>query len=273
MIGAPLRNVVGRRSFSGRLAIVVLALAAAVLAPAAMGALAHAGDQDRVTRFSGPLVGETVTALIEALDETDAVTLVIRSPGGEELAAQRLGTYVHRHNINVVIQDYCISACFQYVALAARCVELDGPALIGVHPNAYGLSRFIVDSIDNPSGLRDIAARTDEFINDIGKPGLRSVLIDAIVATRSVCLFEREGGWAVHAEANLWIPDAAYLNARGFDLRGEVLADPGARAEIMARLYGPNRVYTDGGDAAALDAFRADAPRFIDYCEPRPASQ
>jgi len=226
-----------------------------------------------VVRYSGPLDEETVTALIEALVDAEAATLVIRSPGGEELAAQRLGAYVHRERINVVISDFCVSACFQYVALAARQVILDGPALIGVHPNAFGLNRFIVDQIDNPSGLRDIAARTDAFITDIGKPGLRSLLMDAVVATRTLCLFEEEGAWAVRTEADLWIPDAAYLSARGFDLRGEVLSDPAARADIMARLYGPDRVYSDGGDAAALDAFRADAPRFIDYCEPRPASQ
>ncbi len=83
-------------------------------------------------RIDGALSQEFVKAQQEGLfAEND--TLIIRSPGGDSDHAIVIGNIVRARSMKVVVDDYCISACAQYIFLAADVKDIDRADLLIFH--------------------------------------------------------------------------------------------------------------------------------------------
>jgi hypothetical protein len=61
--------------------------------------------------------------------------LIIRSSGGEVEAGIALGNWVHENAIDVVVRDYCLSSCANYVFTAGRRKVIEKGAVVAWHGN------------------------------------------------------------------------------------------------------------------------------------------
>jgi hypothetical protein len=61
--------------------------------------------------------------------------LVITSAGGEVEAAIALGRWIHDHDIDVEVSEYCLSACANYVFTAGRNKSIRPGAVVAWHGN------------------------------------------------------------------------------------------------------------------------------------------
>jgi len=84
-------------------------------------------------RIDGELSYEHLNAL--ANSRTDIERIVIRSSGGRADISSKIAEIVLEENIQVHINDYCFSACFEFIAAAASKLSVSKNALIGVHGN------------------------------------------------------------------------------------------------------------------------------------------
>lgn len=114
-------------------------------------------------RFDGVIVKEA-TAKVEQLLIADAGksirTMVIKSNGGEANAGIRFGELVRDWKLAVTVDGYCMSACANYVAIAARELVVPDGALLGYHggpSRAWG-------------GDGQYAVERREFLRRVGVP-------------------------------------------------------------------------------------------------------
>jgi hypothetical protein len=112
---------------------VVVALAAAVagacaptkppssgVLPDPRGSATYVVTADRgALGYSGEITAEGLRDLIE-LDDGSATTLMIRSPGGDVRAGMIFGDWVDARGLDVVVVDYCVSSCANYVFMAGK---------------------------------------------------------------------------------------------------------------------------------------------------------
>jgi hypothetical protein len=95
-----------------------------------------------VTRFDatlvyfGPLTGAGLAAL-EAADSGTATTLLIRSGGGEVGVGIDFGEWIHARALDVVVDDFCVSSCANYVFTAGRRKVILPGSLVAWHGNAH----------------------------------------------------------------------------------------------------------------------------------------
>lgn len=89
-------------------------------------------DSHRLVQFKGVLNQESVTALISKI-KAGQKTLLIESEGGDAASGQLLGQYIASNEVTVIISRYCLSACANYVFLAASKKLLLPDAVLGFH--------------------------------------------------------------------------------------------------------------------------------------------
>lgn len=116
-----------------------LVLFALLLAAGALPAPAAAQEQDVV--FAGRLTDPAVDGLVERLSASPGSRLVITSFGGEEMAGVRLGKFVQRKGVPVVVRGACLSACANSVLIASPEVEFETGAVIAFHHSATSIIR------------------------------------------------------------------------------------------------------------------------------------
>jgi hypothetical protein len=77
--------------------------------------------------FSGVLTNQSVQDIEANLRGSGSDALVLTSPGGDPGPSMELGGYLRTHGIHLTVRRYCLSACAQYVFVAANpVIEPDG---------------------------------------------------------------------------------------------------------------------------------------------------
>jgi len=111
---------------------------------------AHAGDTTQVYLGEGKLnydgyldtqANERLFALYDSL-KAKPKTLAIRSRGGPVVLGMALGEWVHAHQLDVKVMEFCLSSCANYVFTAGTRKIVSSHAMIGFHG---GLSSKEVD--------------------------------------------------------------------------------------------------------------------------------
>ncbi len=89
-------------------------LCSAVLVAACGSGASSTTNASQPQMFKGQISALSVRALIRAWPE-DAHRLIITSQGGEIEAALVLGRFLAERKIEVVVREYCLSACAHFV--------------------------------------------------------------------------------------------------------------------------------------------------------------
>ena len=88
-----------------------------------------------VARFAGVLNPASVERFFRELgprrDQID--TLIINSAGGGVTSGRRIGDWVHKHGVTVVVNHLCFSSCANYIFTAAPRKIIRADALVGWH--------------------------------------------------------------------------------------------------------------------------------------------
>jgi len=86
--------------------------------------------------ISGPISNELASALEETLLDLTVTELWIRSGGGDVEAGHRMGRRIRERNLKVVVDQYCISSCANYIFTAGAKRVLPDGAYVVWHGNA-----------------------------------------------------------------------------------------------------------------------------------------
>ena len=129
-------------------------------------------DQPSI-RFEGSISDKNFRLLQQILDTPayrDARWIEITSAGGDASAGMAIGRLVRSRNLGVKVPKFCVSACAQYIFLAARDREVAQGALVLFHRNMGMIERLHRDS-GNAEGaalFRPVKVEEDQFMNEIG---------------------------------------------------------------------------------------------------------
>ena len=103
--------------------------------------------------YAGSLTADGLEQLKRA-DDPSVRTLAIRSPGGDVAVGIAFGEWVHGRGLDVVVVDFCISSCANYVFTAARTKRVVPGAFVAWHGNSHQL--------DMRAQIADAAASPEE---------------------------------------------------------------------------------------------------------------
>jgi len=85
-------------------------------------------------RLDGQITKDIAEEIVSA---TDLTKIIVNSGGGHSRSAAAISRFIYENNIDLVIEEECSSACFEYLVPAANSViAIDAP-LIGIHGNAF----------------------------------------------------------------------------------------------------------------------------------------
>jgi ATP-dependent protease ClpP protease subunit len=100
-------------------------------------------------------------------------TLVITSTGGDVNYGIKLGNDVFDRKLNVVVRDYCISSCANYIFLAGNKKSIENNSIIGFHGTSFSIDggeeirKFILDA-------KGDHIKIDDFMNFVKTNNINS---------------------------------------------------------------------------------------------------
>ncbi len=132
--------------------------------------------------FTGPIDTKSVENIIQSIKQPPKTdNIIINSGGGNELAALKLAKTISQHNVNVVVEGACISACAHIILPAARKVFIVEGSIIGFHGNIFGwLELFARTNQDEYSDLLENSANIAEFLDQ------KSINLDVLFCTANL---------------------------------------------------------------------------------------
>ncbi|MYM80793.1 hypothetical protein GTP44_02305 [Duganella sp. FT50W] len=132
-----------------------------------------------VLYFTGKLTETSVTVIRNFIAEKGA-SIVIDSEGGDVLAGLSVGKDLTASDVEVIVRNYCISACANYIFLGAKRKQLMEGAVLGVHgaPTYSGVQSDVGRAIDG------VAKESVEFFKSIG--------VDEVLLSKSYALTKLE---------------------------------------------------------------------------------
>ncbi len=107
-------------------------------------------------------------------------TLVITSTGGDVNYGIKLGNDVFDRKLNVVVRDYCMSSCANYIFLAGNKKSIEKNSIIAFHGTSLSIARdetikkFTLKSINDP-------IKIEELRNFLNTRNLAPYLIENII--------------------------------------------------------------------------------------------
>lgn len=182
---------------------------------AACGSRASPSEKLSKTQlFSGPISRESVNSLINDWP-SGARRLVITSQGGDINAGIALGRFLIARQVEVMVRDYCLSACAHFVFAPASRKLVEKHALVGFHGTATARELLLANS-GRPELAKKyalLAEQEQRFYDDVGIS--RSLLIRPLRKVLPICYFSKESGWALIAtRVNFFIPSRKSLIAQ-----------------------------------------------------------
>ena len=85
--------------------------------------------------YSGDITRENNRLFLLSVEAQPVSSLEISSGGGEVDAAIELGYWIHAHDIDVVVTDYCLSSCANYIFPAGKEKIIRQGAVVAWHGN------------------------------------------------------------------------------------------------------------------------------------------
>ena len=124
----------------------------------------------RQLSFTGSITENSVKDLTLKMQKPPRVDqLILNSGGGDELAALKLAKEISNHNIDVIVDGACISACAHFILPAARKVYIVEGSIIGFHGNIFGwLELFFRTDQNEYNNLLEESAAAAKFLNNTG---------------------------------------------------------------------------------------------------------
>jgi hypothetical protein len=110
----------------------------------------------RVLCFDGVIQPDLDTSLSEKLNRNGL--FVVRSPGGDPIVAMKLADQLRQQEAIVVVYDYCMSACANFLLIAASETYVLRDTIVGWHLSSVVRCAALVEAADG--GPR----RLDQFI-------------------------------------------------------------------------------------------------------------
>jgi hypothetical protein len=157
-------------------------------------------------------------------------TVRITSQGGQIVEALRIAAIIQSREIDVVVKDFCLGACAQYIFVAGHQRRLEDQALVG-----------FMYSIKSAANVLAVASETLEVRNSIEalmgrlayeeeelyrKRGVDpALLVDPQLALQPTCVILKRNGeaiaWNTATNYLLWVPSREYLKAVGVEFEGD----------------------------------------------------
>ena len=85
--------------------------------------------------YEGPISSEKNRQFFQQADGVTIQRLVITSTGGEVEAGIDLGYWVHQHQVDVEVPEYCLSSCANYVFTSGKHKYIREGAVVAWHGN------------------------------------------------------------------------------------------------------------------------------------------
>lgn len=207
-------------------------LCAAVLIAACGSVISSMTNASEPRLLKGQISAQSVHVLIRTWPE-DAHRLIITSQGGEIEPAIALGRFLVEREIEVVVRDYCLSACAHFVFAPASRKEVEPYALIGFHGTATARERLLANS-GRPELAEKYAAlarKERDFYDDVGISG--SLLVHPLRQIMPICYIPQESQPAqIVTRVHFFIPSRETLIAQ--QVRNVVGFWPQSQEDITA---------------------------------------
>jgi hypothetical protein len=206
--------------------------------------------------FLGYFTKNSVLAAKEDMDRhKDITTLRITSGGGDTNEAIELTDYVRSHNIGVVVDSYCMSACAHVLFAGALQHTVVAGGLVGFHGTpASTVEMLRARHAPIPA---DAVRATGRLRNAYARWGLNPVLLTAPFTMLGLSCFDVKGAAAeFRSRAAFWVPSREQLPSYG--IIGSVGAWP---VQVYDALPGMTSLAHDHPDLAGRHISFGGRPR------------
>jgi hypothetical protein len=86
--------------------------------------------------FSGYITEDSVDKFLRSLPSKKLTKIILDSPGGEPIAAMRLGNWIFDRSLDVQVEKICMSSCANYLFTAGAKKIILSPGIVGWHGSA-----------------------------------------------------------------------------------------------------------------------------------------
>lgn len=174
---------------------------------------------------------ESIDKIIETVDWSAIEKIVIRSSGGLELAAIKLGKVVQRHALTVEVDGYCMSACAQYVLPAAQKVIMRDGSFISFHFSVFSaVKRSKI--FEGSSTVQNIAAEVEAYYRSLGQNTL--VLDFSVMLTGPHCIVKSGEKLSVRSSYDFWVPPSSFFKKMGWDVQNYNVETPETATSVVS---------------------------------------
>jgi hypothetical protein len=92
--------------------------------------------EEETIKFTGLLYVEQVEKISELIKTEKYKSLVIQSGGGDIVAAMKLGEVIFDNELNIIVNNYCISSCANYIFPAGKKKIINENSIVVWHGDA-----------------------------------------------------------------------------------------------------------------------------------------
>lgn len=93
--------------------------------------------QEEMVYYRGKITSKNVVRFMNIVQGKTVRSLVITSTGGEINAGMDLGDWIFAKQINITIEDYCLSTCANYIFTAGYEKKILPRAIVAWHGNSF----------------------------------------------------------------------------------------------------------------------------------------
>ena len=168
--------------------------------------------------------------------------IVVNSAGGEIAEALRIADIIVKHEIDVVVDRFCISACAHIIFAAGRKRFVKEDALVVFHGSATGFLESFGGRSDRER-VAEIATLSAAEISLYRRRGINEALLPIMTAMLDPLCLDDFGPAAAPAkrlalssEGAGWTPSIGLLRSVGFDVEGDWPANLAAFGNRLERL-------------------------------------
>jgi hypothetical protein len=266
-----------RQLSTSRLATWRMIVAAFIVVACASPSQASVILEARDTIFiDGTLDSEALTAF-KTLFTEDITTVAVRSGRGEQVIAGEIGRIIGSRDIRMVILDYCMGPCANYIFTSARHHTVLPLSIVPFHYTGTMITRFVagIDQKRLKAEYRSIADNEAPHFDRLGPRAI--LLLESNLETGGDCYVPHRSddgqfddiGFRGHT--NQWIPSLRYLEALGIYIDGywpESQADLWATYQSIYPLDTRTSIMMGDGDTPmTMDSATNEISRLPDCSE------
>lgn len=169
--------------------------------------------RNNAVRLCGGISTASVRLAISELEKEQTKSLVIDSFGGETIAAIELGRYLSDNEVSLYVNGICLSACSQFIMVAAPKLYLRQNSIVGFHDSQYA-TNLIVGEENIRSGMIEEANQEKAFYEDLGVNlslltlPMEQLNIDCVV---DLDAYKVSGALAVQMSYDFYMPNENYF--------------------------------------------------------------